>query len=137
MAIAATSNERRTIRNSRHFVFWTVVFTASFLGGKWLFVRGGWEPQGLPGIAFSLLPLIPGLLAMRAYLRFFRETDEMMREIQTEGVLFAFAATVVFWGAIQLPEHVWLPKVKADIVMAFMLLSFAFGVCRASLRRYK
>lgn len=136
MGIAVTSNERRTIRNRLQFVFWTLLFVASFLGGKWLVDGGGWELGGPAEIAISLLPLIPGLLAMRAYLRFFRETDEMMREIQTEGVLFAFAATLVFWGAIQLPQHVWLPKVEAGTVVGAMWISFSIGVCRASFRRH-
>jgi len=114
---------------------WTFLFTASFLGGDWILEATEWKPEGAVGIAYSLIPVIPGLLAFRAYLKLYREADEMMREVQTEGILFGFGTVVLFWGAIQLPEHIWLPRVKADILIAVMLLSFSVGIIRAQGRR--
>jgi hypothetical protein len=135
MASTPTAIERRSRSNSLVFLMWTFLFTASFLGGDWILDGTGWRPEGAVGIAYSLIPVIPGLLAFRAYLRLYREADEMMREVQTEGILFGFGAVVLFWGAIQLPEHIWLPRVKADVVIAVMLLSFCVGIIRAQGRR--
>ncbi|HSG34755.1 MAG TPA: hypothetical protein VLA37_09480 [Sphingomonadaceae bacterium] len=95
----------------------------------------GWDSDSIFAIAFSLIPLIPGAMAFRAFMRLYRESDEMQREMLTEGVVTGAALATIFWGAIQLPEHIWLPKVKADLVMAVLFLGFSAGMIRARLRR--
>jgi len=52
-----------------------------------------WTPlaRGL----LSLLPLIPGLLYVRSWLRFVRGLDELQRRIQTEAFLIAALGTLV------------------------------------------
>ena len=129
-----TSRDRRTRRNSLVFTFWLLLFAGSFLAGHWLLRYLDWTPEGAIGIGYSLLPLIPGLLAFRAYLKLFREADEMLRKTLVEGIVFGFGAVMLFWGTIQLPEHVWLPKVKADLVIAVMMIAWSVGTIRASWR---
>jgi len=131
-----TTLERRWMRNGREFAIWTFVFAASFLAGHWIASRTDWIPDGVGGVAISLIPIVPGLLAFRSFMTLFREADELMHKILVEGILFGFGAVILFWGAIQLPEHIWLPKVSADIVMAVMMLSWALGGMLA-IRRYK
>lgn len=131
----ATSSERRTWRNTRATFLWALVFVASFLAGKVVFENAAWAPDPPLAWVLSALPLIPGALAFRAFLRFFREADEMIREIYVEGLLYGVAAVMVFWGAIQLPEHVWLAKVRADTVITVLLGGFCFGIIRAGRRR--
>ena len=131
----ATRSERRTWRNMRATFLWALVFVASFLAGKVIFQNAAWAPEPPLAWGLSALPLIPGALAFRAFLRFFREADEMIREIYVEGLLYGVAAVMVFWGAIQLPEHVWLARVRADVVVLVMLGGFFFGVIRADRRR--
>ena len=128
------SRDRRTTRNAIAFAIWMCLFAASFLAGHWLLAATDWKPEGAVGIGFSLLPLIPGLIAFRAYLKFFREADELMRKIQVDGVVFAFGAVMLFWGVIQLPEHVWLSKVSADMVASVMLIAWSLGTVLASWR---
>jgi hypothetical protein len=94
-----------------------------------------WAPEGDLAIALSFVPVIPGLLAFRAFVRFLRSGDEMFRAVLIEGLVFGFGLTMVFWGAIQLPEHVWLDKVPADWVVSVLLLGTSFGVVRAQWRR--
>ena len=57
-----------------------------------------------------------------------------MRKIQVDGVVFAFGAVMLFWGVIQLPEHVWLHKVSADMVASVMLIAWSLGTVLASWR---
>ena len=130
-----TARERRVRRNSRTFTIWIFVFTASFVAGKWILRDAAWAPDGVLAIGLSLVPLIPGAIAFRAFLQYVREADEMLREILVEGLVFGFGVTMVLWGAIQLPEHVWLPKFKADWVMAVLLLATSYGIMRAHWRR--
>ena len=56
-----------------------------------------WSPlsRGL----LALVPLIPGLLYVRSWVRFIRGLDELQRRIQLESFLFAALATVIL-GAI-------------------------------------
>jgi len=129
-----TSAERRAHRNGRNFALWACVFTASFLIGNFVFVKNGWFPDGALGIALSLVPMIPGGIAFAAFLKLFRENDEIGRKAMTEGMVFALGAVIIFWGSIQLPEHVWLPKISADQVITVLMFGFAFGMVRASWR---
>ena len=133
---SGTQHGRRTRRNSRVFALWMFIFSASFVIGGWIFKHADWAPEGPVAWVISLLPLIPGVIAFRAYLKYFREADELMRKIMIEGLLFGFGAVMVFWGAIQLPEHVWLPKIHANLVISVMMLAWSFGTIRAT-RRYR
>jgi hypothetical protein len=47
----------------------------------------------------GLLPLIPGLLYLRSWMRFIRGLDELQRRIQLEAFLFAALGTVIL-GAV-------------------------------------
>ena len=129
-----TTSERRSLKNGRNCAIWAFVFAASFLAGRYIFVDRGLFPEGALGIALSLLPMIPGWLAFSAFLKLYRESDEILRKTLTEGLIFGMGVAVIFWGAIQLPEHVWLTKISADKLMAVMLFAFSFGVIRATWR---
>jgi MFS family permease len=129
-----SQRDRRTVRNAIVFTIWIFLFSVSFLAGHWLLDAAGWKPEGAVGVAYSLLPVIPGLIAFRAYLKLFREADELMRKVLVEGVLYGFGAVMLFWGAIQLPEHVWLSKVKADTVITVMMIAWSLGTIFASWR---
>lgn len=129
------AHDQRSRRNGIALAAWAISFALSFNVGRWFFQNVGWAPVGPVAWVISLLPLIPGFLAFRAYLRFFRESDELVRKIVVEGLLFGVGLGMVLWGAIQLPEHVWLPKVSADKVVSVILLGTVIGTFRAS-RKY-
>jgi hypothetical protein len=133
-ACRQTSIERRMMHNGIVFTLWILLFGACFLAGHWAVARTDWVPHGAGGVAFSLIPMIPGLLAFCAYLRLLREADELVRKVFVEGTLFAFGATMLVWGAIQLPEHLWLSKIKADLMMSVMMLSWTLGTLLAARR---
>ncbi|WP_305097658.1 hypothetical protein [Croceibacterium aestuarii] len=130
-----TARERRLRRNGWIFNAWLFAFAATFLIGGRVFRYADSAPEGPPAIALSLLPLLPSAFAFHAFLRFVREADEMIRAVLVEGLMFGFATVMVFWGAIQLPEHVWLPKVSADLLMGVLLVATGFGGILAQWRR--
>ena len=126
--------DRRTNRNGIAFAVWVCLFGASFTAGHWLLGATGWTPEGALAIGYSLLPVLPGLMAFRAYLKLFREADELMRKVLIEGLLFGVGAVMLFWGAIQLPEHVWMHKVSADTVISVMMIAWSLGTIWAAWR---
>lgn len=132
---SATSTERRSQRAINACFYWTLLFAVTFIAGGQVFKYADWAPESPLARGLSMVPLIPGVMAFRAFLTFMREADEMIRQIFVEGLLFGVGVVIVFWGAIQLPEQVWLPKVKADIVVLVMVLGFCFGTLRAQWRR--
>lgn len=131
----ATSGELRQVRNGRSFALWAFIFIVAFIGLRPVFGMSGWEADSIPAIALSLVPLIPGTMAFRAFMRLYRESDEMQREMLVEGVVTGAAFMMIVWGMIQLPEHIWLPRVKADILMSVFCLGFSVGMIRARRRR--
>lgn len=130
-----TGTERRQMRNGRSFALWMAVFMVSFIGLRPVYGMTGWDADSALAFGLSLIPLVPGVLGFRAFMRLYRESDEMQREMLTEGIITGAALSMIFWGAVQLPEHIWLAKVKADMMMSVMCLGFSIGVVRARRRR--
>jgi hypothetical protein len=130
-----TAGERRSWRNIKACFWWTALFVATFLIGGRIFKYADWAPEGPLAWGLSLIPIVPGTIAFLAFLRFYREADEMIREIYAEGMVFGAGAVLVFWGAIQLPEHVWLGKVDANTIILVLLSGFCVGILRANWRR--
>src|ERR1044072_5487938 len=57
----------------------------------------GWGPAAHPhGGALAALTAVPGLVGIRAYIRFLREADELLRKIQLEALAIAFGVGVLF-----------------------------------------
>jgi hypothetical protein len=78
---------------------WLAVAVVVYLATLWLNSRHPeWRPlvKGL----IALMPLIPGLLYVRSWVRFIRGCDELQRRIQSEAFLFASIGTVVVGAAI-------------------------------------
>ena len=121
-----SGRDRRATRNSIVFAIWICLFAAAFLVGHWLLDATGWKPEGAVGVGFSLLPLIPGLVAFRAYLKLFREADEMMRKIHLEALATAFGVAFVVGMSAGLLDQMDVPKVgKADLTWSMMVVTYS------------
>lgn len=87
-------------------------------------------------IPLALVPMIPVLLALRAFLRFFHRIDELQKRIQLEALALSFGITcLVTWG-YGLLEYAGLPALSWIWVSPFMLVLWAIGGHIAS-RRYQ
>lgn len=79
------------------------------------------------------VPLVPGFLALRAYLRFLREADELLRKIHLEGLGFgagtALAVGMTFLMIIPLgASAVW----GLTLTLTALALGYSFSVVRAT-----
>ena len=88
-----TANDRR---NSRRSTAWMLVWMLAW-GAALIFVakRSDELPAGM-GWALAAATLVPGILGLRAYVRFLREADELVRKIQLEALAFAFGVGTLF-----------------------------------------
>lgn len=84
--------------------------------------------------AIALLPMIPLSFALLAFLRFFRQMDELQRKIQFEAVAFGFLATlgvILTYGFLQ---GAGLPHVRMIFVPPLMIVLWGIGLAIASVR---
>lgn len=73
---------------------WLAVATATYLVAKFL-LRHHPEWQPLPRALLELSPILPGLLYVRAIVRFVRGMDELQRRIQSDALLFASLGALI------------------------------------------
>jgi hypothetical protein len=124
----------RDARHLRIFNYWVLstalVFAAAtvLLGGNIL------DPQPL-GWIFPLLALILGIAAVRAYVVFLRNADELLRKIHLEALAFAFGAGAVFMPVYRLCERLGAPKLDSIDPLIVILLAWALGQW-LGIRRY-
>ena len=129
----------RIISNGRRYMgnmaVASVLYTAAVFGGAFA-IRGGEAPQWLAIIA-ALLPLLPALLMLRAYIIFLNGLDEFQRRIQTDAMLIA--AAVVGFGSFAygfLEEWANFPHVP--LIWIFPALCGTWGLATCIIRlRYK
>jgi hypothetical protein len=88
-------------------------------------------------IPLSLAPVLPTLLALRAYLVFFRAMDELQRRIQSESMLIAMA--LVGFGSLAygfLEGFADFPRLR--VIFVFPAMIMVWGVATAFVsRRYR
>ena len=111
--------------NNRRFVVysfcWSVVFVAAGAMQKHMDLPGAWR------WAVALLPAVPAILAIAAYLRFLREADEMVRTIQFHGLAWGFGAGVLVNIAIQAPYHSGSFNLGSNFGLMAMMLGWTIG----------
>ena len=93
----------------------------------------GDSPWRIPA---ALLPMIPIAMGVSAFLRFFREMDELQKQIQLEALAFAFAATGLLTFSYGLLQNAGLPQMSFIAVFPLMIALWGLGSFMAS-RRYE
>ena len=120
-------------RNQYRFLAWMAAWGISFVGGTSLTNIDGigvWK-----WVAATVSALL-GLATVAAYVKFLRESDELTRKIQMEGISFAFGVGIVLTVTYQMFQWAGAPVLELSTVATVMLVSFAFGQMNA-LRRYR
>jgi hypothetical protein len=107
--------------NQYRFMAWAALWGISFVAAVWALDRGH-VPGGAAAWATALAPLVPGVLALRAYLRFLAGADELLRKIQFESLSFGFACGVLAGLGYPLLERAGAPPFPE-----LMLLVMMFG----------
>jgi len=86
-----TERDRRNVWLANAWLFGWVL---SSVGVRQLIQHGMLENRVFTWLAIAVSTGL-GVLAMRAYARFIREADELLRKIQTEALALGFAAALV------------------------------------------
>lgn len=125
----------RDARNERRFIVWmltaTLVYTAAALALKWRASGPPWLP-GLLTVAAWLL----ALYAIRCFLAYLREADELLRKIQTEALALGFGAGAVVSLLYPLLEELGAPRFGGYATFVVMMLAWAAGSWLGT-RRYR
>ena len=82
----------------------------------------------------AMLPMIPIVLGLLAFLRFFGEMDELQKRIQLYALAFSFGATGLLTFSYGLLQNAGLPQVSFIAVFPAMIALWGLGSVIASLR---
>jgi hypothetical protein len=120
-------------RNLRSFNYWTLSMAIWFAGATIVLGKGLIAPQPAAWI-FPAAGLVFAVFTVRAYVRFLREADELLRRIHLEGLAFAMGAAVIFMPVYRLCERLGAPKLDSIDALFVIVLAWAFGQWRATSR---
>jgi hypothetical protein len=84
--------------------------------------------------ALAVLPVLPGIGVVVAYIRFLRDMDELQHRIQVEALGIAFTVTFLVTFTYGFLENAGLPKVSAIWVTPVMILSWGLASAAVSRR---
>lgn len=120
-------------RNMRVFNYWTVAMAIWYAGATILLGKDFIDPQPAAWI-FPIAGLIISVFTVRAYVHFLRNADELLRKIHLEGLAFGVGAAVIFMPVYRLCERLGAPKLDSVDALIVIVLAWAFGQWRASVR---
>ncbi|MBC8162119.1 MAG: hypothetical protein H7Z42_12980 [Roseiflexaceae bacterium] len=83
----------------------------------------------------ALLPVLPGLLGVWAFMRFLARMDELQQRIQLSALAFSFAVSGLLTFAYGFLEIAGAPRIPAIWVFPIMIMLWGLGLGFAS-RRY-
>lgn len=115
----------RDSKNIRQFVGWTVGSAISFSTATIL----SDVMNGAASVGWALFALTFGLsiAAVASYIRFIRESDELLRKIQLEALALGFGAGAVFMLSYRLLERLGAPQLNVSDPFLIMVLFWAAG----------
>jgi hypothetical protein len=124
----------RDRRNGWRYTAWTFLWLFSLATVKFVLERTGLE--GPLAWAVTAVPIILSLVALRAYLRFLREADELTRRVQLEAVAFGFAVGLIVHFAWFPLSQLGAPALDRSGLMTGMVVAYLAGMGVAA-RRYR
>lgn len=132
MSEQSSTQARAAKRYSRDMILASLLYTAVVVGGV-LAIK-----QDLPHwavVVIALLPILPALLMLRAYLVFLKSTDEFHRQMQGEAV--AIAAGLTGFGSFTygfLEEWAGFPHLPLIWVLPVLIFFWGVALCIVRLR---
>lgn len=123
----------RDAQNYRVFTGWMMGGVVTFAAAT-LLIDGKFIPDAA-GWGITALSVILMVLAMRSYIAFLRQADELLRKVHLEALAFAFGAGIVVMMGYRLCERLGAPKLDVNDAALVMLLCWFGGQVLGS-RRY-
>lgn len=123
-------------RYMREFVPAMAGYVVTIMGSAWL-LKSVADPALRAVVALAPVPFIA--LAMRAAVRYIRDTDELQRRIEVEAVSFATALVSLGYftaGLLQAAKVIDVPSAVA-MIWVFPLICLVYGIAKVVIsRRY-
>jgi hypothetical protein len=124
----------RDAKNQRRFTLWMLAAGLAYLGATAALRWRASLPAALPWL-LSVLAWVLALQAIRRYVIFLRQADELLRRIQTEALAFGFGAGAVVSLLYPLLEMLGAPKLGGTAAALVMMLAWSAGTWLGT-RRY-
>lgn len=124
----------RDARNQRRFTLWMLAAGLAYLGATAALRWRAALPGALPWL-LSALAWVLALQAIRSYVIFLRQADELLRRIQTEALALGFGAGAVVSLLYPLLELLGAPKLGEYAIAIAMMLAWSAGTWLGT-RRY-
>ncbi len=121
-------------RNLRRFLVAVAAWAVSFVGGEYL-LRGGVVSGAVVSWVVAALPGVLGILAIVAYARYLRQTDELQRQTHLSALALGFGGGWLAVAGYRLFEFLGAPVMDRGGVMVVMAVVFTAGLLLAR-RRY-
>jgi len=115
----------RDAANLRRFNAWNIGLALAFAGSVFILALDVVNPT--LGYALAAVTLFLGVSAIRAYVRFLRSADELLRKIHLEAIAMAFGAGVVSILTWELLEMAGAPDLDRSLFAAAMLIFWGVG----------
>ena len=118
-----TANDRRNLMRFNYWsLAWMLLWALALVAVKRLEIF-----HGAPGWALAALTVVPGVVALRTYVTFLREADELLRKIQLEALALAFGTGVLFMMSWRLVEALGGPQldISQPVVVMFVVWALA------------
>ena len=123
----------RDAHNYRVFSAWLVGAMVVFSAAT-ILLKGSFIPGAL-GWALTAITTLLMIAAMRSYMLFLRQADELLRKVHLDSLAFAFGAGMVVMMAYRLCERLGAPKLDVNDAALVMMLTWIAGQFIGS-RRY-
>jgi hypothetical protein len=123
LGLACSGSGANDMRNQRRFVLWALGWAVSFVGASFLLEAG--TMPGATAYLLAAVPAVAGLGTAWAYVRFLKETDELVRVIHLESLAAGFAAGVVSVMSFSLFERLGGPALEVDTLLMLMVFAYA------------
>jgi hypothetical protein len=101
-----------------------------------LILRSFPDPEALWRIPVALLPVVPAIALIMAFVRHLRVMDELQRRIQLEALAIGFGGTAVLTFGYGFLQGVGFPLLNWTFVFPLMIGLWGIGVAIAG-RRYQ
>ncbi|HEX7051132.1 MAG TPA: hypothetical protein VF188_13070 [Longimicrobiales bacterium] len=124
----------RDWRNLRRFALAVAAWAVAFVGGASL-LRGGAVGTGAVAWLVAALPAVLGVMAVLAYARYLRETDEFQRMVHFRALGLGFGGGWLVAAGYRLFELVGAPRADRAVLVVVVAVCFTIGLL-LTYRRY-
>ena len=125
----------RDRRNQRILLAWMFAWMAAWVGASLLIDRVLATGSAATLVA-ALAPNLLGIAAVRAFMTFLREVEELQRKVQLDALAFAFGVGVMAIIGLELANEAGLYEGSPTDALMFMAVSYSLGVT-LGWRRYR